>query len=443
MKKSKRLPDQTQQQLLDEVRVELATPVPIPRTNQLLYQHHYLGSLRPVGQRLYYIARNAANQWVAVLVFSAAAKHLKHRDEWIGWSEEQRRRRLSLVTNNSRFLLLPDFAVPNLGSRVLRLTLDRLRQDWQTRYGHPVEVVETFVDPEQFCGTVYTASGWTELGQTDGWGRCQRDYYVKHDKPKRLFVRPLRRDACRSLQAEHLKPELAVVEARVPARCTQRVKEIGSIVEHFKALPEYRGRVESYPLFSLASLVFLAVLCEAPRGPTDLAKFAGGFNQGQRRALGIRCNRQGKYPAPGQSTFSRFRAGIDPVKLNERLLQVQRLLRGPAPRELVVLDGKEPRHGSGSSILTAITAPSQHYLGSALVDQKTNEIPVAQQKLLPVLDLAGRFVSLDALHTQDETARTVVLEAGGHYLLTVKDNQPTLRANIEKKVTAPQADFPP
>jgi Domain of unknown function (DUF4338)/DDE_Tnp_1-associated len=443
MKKSKRLPDQSQQQLLEEVRVELATPAQIPRIHQLLNQHHYLGSLRPVGQRLYYLARDRADQWVAVLVFSAAAKHLKHRDEWIGWSDEQRRRRLSLVTNNSRFLLLPDFSVPNLGSRVLRLTLARLRQDWQTRYGHPVEVVETFVDPAQFCGTVYTASGWTELGQTDGWGRCQRDYYVKHDRPKRLFVRPLRRNSCRSLQAEHLKPELALVEARVPARCTKRVKEIGSIIEHFKALPEYRGRIESYPLFSLAALIFLAMLCEAPRGPTDLAKFACGLNQGQRRALRIRLNRQGKYPAPSQSTFSRFLAGIDAAQLNQRLLQVQRLLRGPVPQELVVMDGKEPNHGSGASILTALTVPSQHYLGSALVDQKTNEIPVAQQELIPTLDLAGRFVSLDALHTQDETARTIVLEAGGHYLLTVKDNQPTLRANIEKKVAAPQADFSP
>src|ERR1035438_5760868 len=134
MKKSKRLPNQTQQQLLDEVRVELATPAQIPQISQLLSQHHYLGSLRPVGQRLYYLARNAAGQWVALLVFSAAAKHLKHREEWIGWSEEQRRRRLSLVTNNSRFLLLPDCTVPNLGSRVLRLTLARLREDWQTRY---------------------------------------------------------------------------------------------------------------------------------------------------------------------------------------------------------------------------------------------------------------------------------------------------------------------
>src|SRR5713101_469212 len=339
MTKSKRLPDQIQQRLLNEVRVELAATAQLPRLNELLDQHHYLGSLRPVGERLYYMARDAADRWVAVLVFSAPAKHLKHREAWIGWSNEQRRRRLSLVTNTSRFLLLPKFSVPNLGSRVLRLTLARLGQDWQTRYGHPVEVVETFVDPAQFCGTVYTASGWTELGLTDGWGRCQRDYYVKHDKPKRLFVRPLRRNSCRSLQAEHLKPELAIVEAKVPARCTERVKEIGSIVEHFKALPEYRGRVESYPLFSLASLIFLAMLCEAPRGQTDLAKFARGLNQGQRRALGIRSNPHGKYPAPSQSTFSRFLTGIDPTQLNKQLLCIQRRLRGPAPQELVVMDG--------------------------------------------------------------------------------------------------------
>ena len=424
--------------------MELATADQQPQINQLLDQHHYLGGLHPVGERLYYIAIDGKNNWVAVLVFSAAAKHLKHREEWIGWTNEQRRRRLSLVTNNSRFLLVPPFSVPNLGSRVLRLTLKRLSEDWQNKYGHPIEVVETFVDPEQFCGTVYTASGWTELGQTDGWGRCQRDYYVKHDKPKRLFVRPLRRNSCRSLQAEHLKPDLAMVEAKTTIRCTEPPKEIRSIVDHFKALPEYRERVESYPLFSLGALCLLAMLCGAPRGQKDLEKFARGFSQGQRRALGIRPDRQGKYPAPSQSTFSRFLEGVNGKKLDEQLRHIQRQLRGPAPKEdLVVLDGKEPKHGSGASILTAVTATSQHYLGSAIVDVKTNEIPVAQQELLPKLDLEGRFVSLDALHTQDQTARTVVLEAGAHYLLTVKDNQPTIRLNIENKVTAPEADFSP
>ena len=95
------------------------------------------------------------------------------------------------------------------------------------------------------------------------------------------------------------------------------------------------------------------------------------------------------------------------------------------------------------------TAPSsfpafwrQHYLGSAMVDIKTNEIPVARE-LFKKLDLDGRRVSLDALHTQDQTARELVLEHGADYLFTVKDNQPTLRANIEKLIPAPPADFSP
>jgi hypothetical protein len=444
MPKPTRLRDERQQQLLNEAQVQIADRKQLPCIHKLLKKHHYLGSLKPVGERIYYIATDASGRWLAILVFSAAANHLQARDQFIGWSNEQRRRRLRLLTNNSRFLLLPDCSVPNLGSRILSLTLKRLSSDWQAQYGHPILAVETFVDPEQFCGTVYTVSGWVELGQTDGWGRCRRDYYVKHDKPKRLFVRLLNRGACRSLQAEHLKPELAMVEAGVRVRCTQRVKEIRAIVDYFKQLPEYRGRVESYPLFSLAALILLAVLCEAPRGQTDLEKFARGLSKGQRRALGIRRNRQGKYPAPSQSTFSRFFSGVDQAKLDALLRDIQTRLRGPAPKnELVVMDGKEPKHGSGASVLTAVSVPSQYYLGSALVDEKTNEIPVAQKELITPLDLEGRLVSLDALHTQDETARRVVMDAGGDYLLTAKKNQPTLLANIQNKVAAPQADFPP
>ena len=223
MPKPKRLPDEAQQQLLHAVRMHLVERTQLPRLHKLLNQHHYLGSLKPVGERLYYVATDAAGRWLAILVFSAAANHLRAREAWIGWSNEQRRRRLSLITNNCRFLLLPGCAVPNLGSRVLRLTLDRLSADWQAHYGHPILAVETFVDPDQFQGTVYTANGWIELGKTDGWGRHRRDYYVKHDQPKRLFVRALSRQACRSLQAEHLQPALAVVEARVPVRCPKPV----------------------------------------------------------------------------------------------------------------------------------------------------------------------------------------------------------------------------
>lgn len=444
MSKTTGLPAPDEQTLLEELQARLLEPSDLPRFNQLLDDYHYLQSLQPFGERLYYVVTDAQGQWRALLLFSAAAKHLKLREQWIGWTHEQARRRLSLVVNHSRFLVLPDQTVPNLGTKALRLVLDRLSDDWQACYGHPVLVVETFVDPEQFCGTLYTANGWQELGQTDGWGRHRRDYYLKHDKPKRLFVRELVRHARRSLQAEHLKPDLARVEAQVPARCTLRVKEIESISQRFKPVPEYRARCGSYPLWSLLSLVLLAVLCEAPRGQKDLQKFARGLSQAQRRALGIRLNRQGEYPAPHQSTFCRFFQRVDGRKVQEAILAIQEQVRGQAPKEdLIVLDGKEPKHGGGQSVLSAVSVPSQFYLGSAIVEtDKTNEIPVARQ-LFEQLDLEGRLVSLDALHTQDETARAVVLEHGADYLLTVKNNQKTVHRNIAQLVAAPKADFSP
>ena len=59
------------------------------------------------------------------------------------------------------------------------------------------------------------------------------------------------------------------------------------------------------------------------------------------------------------------------------------------------------------------------------------------------MDLRGRMVSLDALNTQDQTARAIVMEGGGDYLLTVKGNQPTVLQNIKTLVPAPEASFPP
>jgi hypothetical protein len=408
-----------------------------------LDKRHYLKSLQPVGERLYYVATDAQGRWLALLVFNAAAKHLKHRDQWIKWTPQQRRRRLSLVVNNSRFLLLPESPAPELGSQVLRLVLDRLSADWQQRYGHPVLVAETFVDPDQFDGTVYSANGWTELGQTDGWGRHGRDYYVKHDKPKRLFVRELCHEACRSLQAEHLKPDLAGVESKIAPHCSHTIKEIRSMTEHFKQVPEFRGRVESYPVSSLLTIMLLAVLCGAPRGQKDLAKFARSLSQPQRRALGIRRNRRGHYPSPSQSTFCRLLQGLDELKVEEMVLDIQEQVRGKPPAdELIALDGKEPNHGGGQGVLSAVSVPSLYYLGSAIVETKTNEIPVAP-KLFQRLDLEGRFVSLDALNTQDETARALVLEAGADYLLTVKKNRKTVHKAIETIIPAPEADFPP
>ncbi len=433
-----------QQQILDSLRVHLVEPEEVPRCDQLLEEHHYLGSLRPVGERLHYVVTEAGGDWLGVLVFCAAARRLRPRDQWIGWNDEQRRRRLPLVVSNARFLLLPEKSVPNLASKTLALVLARLSEDWQARYAHPVLVVETFVDPAQFCGTLYHASGWSELGSTDGCGRHARDFYVRHDRPKRLFVRELSKNARRSLQAEHLRPALAAVEARTPARPTQNAPQLRSLCEHFKRVPDYRARIGSYPLWSLLAIVACAHLADAPRGQKDLAAFAGRLSQAQRSALGIRKQRKtNRYPAPSQPTFCRLYAKVDALSIERAALDFQTQARGAPPeRELIVIDGKEPRHGGGHQVLTAVTVPGQHYLGSAMVDEKTNEIPVARE-LFARLELDGRTVSLDALHTQQETARALVLEHGADYLFTVKGNQATVHENIKRLVPEPPPAFFP
>lgn len=425
-------------QLLRTVRVELLDTTELrERARSLLDEHHYLGGVRAVGEQLHYAVADTHGEWVAVLVFAAAAKHLRARDRWIGWSDEQRRRRLALVANNVRFLLVPDRSVPNLGSVVLSRVLSRLCDDWHARYGHPVLVVETFVDPERFQGSVYRASGWTELGRTKGNGRHARDYYQAHDRPKRLFARELEKNARRSLQAEHLRPALAEVEAKVPVRSTAKAAELRSLSELFKEVTDYRTRIGDYPLYALLGLTACAYLAGAPRGQKDLAAFARRLSSHQRAALGVRRNAKGEYPAPSQPTFSRMFARVDERQIEAVLLRHQEQVRGaPPPHEVVVLDGKQPGHGGGQNVVTAITVPGLHLLGCEVFPEKTNEIP-AVRTLCERLDLAGRVVSIDALHTQRETAREIVLEHGGDYLMTVKANQPGLQALVREQVPDP------
>lgn len=426
--------------LLRTVQVQvLDTPELRQRAQQLFAAHHPLGSVQAVGEQMHYAVSDAQGEWVAVLIFAAAAKHLRPRERWIGWSDEQRRRRLALVVNNVRFLLVPGRSVPNLGSVVLSRILARLSDDWQARYGHPVLVVETFVDPERFQGIVYRASGWTELGLTKGNGRKARDYYEKHDRPKCLFARELVKNARRSLQAEHLKPALAQVEAKVPVTSTLKAAELKSLADHFRAVPEYRRRMGQYPLHALLSLTACAYLAGAPRGQKDLAGFARRLSSRQRAALGVRRNARDEYPAPSQPTFSRMFNHVSEQDIEAALLAHQAQVRGaPPPEEIVVLDGKVPKHSGGLNVVSAVTAPGLHYLGSEVVAEKSNEIP-AVRALCERLELAGRLVSIDALHTQSETARDIVLAHGGDYLMTVKANQPAVQAAVQASVPDPSA----
>ena len=172
MAKPLSLPGIEEQQLLDGLEIELVlADDQCAQWNRLVVEQHYLHNAILVGEQLRYVV-SYQGQWVALLGWSAAAWHLKLREAWVGWSDEQRRQRLPLLAQNSRFVILAERTrYPNVGTRAMKLCLDRLSADWQAVYAHPIYFVETFIDPQRFRGTCYRAANWTLLGHTTGRGK--------------------------------------------------------------------------------------------------------------------------------------------------------------------------------------------------------------------------------------------------------------------------------
>jgi len=134
---------------LKEVQVRPVRSTEEQRFQELMQEQHYLGALPKIGETLWYVGA-WQDKWVALLSFSAAAWKCAARDRWIGWDFRHQYDRLKLLANNSRFLILKDWHFPNLGSRLLSLCQNRIVRDWQETFGHPVLLLETFVDPQRF-----------------------------------------------------------------------------------------------------------------------------------------------------------------------------------------------------------------------------------------------------------------------------------------------------
>ena len=157
----------------------------------LLARHHYLGYGNTVGENLKYLLRSREGRPLGALLFGAAAWKCAARDAWIGWSRQQRQERLSLIANHTRFLVIPWVRVPSLASHALGLTAARVSADWQRKYGHGIELLETFVEGERFGGTCYRAAGWQHVGATTGRTRND-DRSRPPGSRKEVFLKPLR-----------------------------------------------------------------------------------------------------------------------------------------------------------------------------------------------------------------------------------------------------------
>ena len=169
-------------------------------------QYHYLGYDRNIGENMKYFVYDRYGRRLACLMFGSAAWSCRARDGFVGWRKNNRdASNLRYITNNSRLLIFPWVKAPNLASHILSLVSRRISSDWTAKYGHPVYMLETFVQRDKFKGTCYKAANWIYVGETTGRGRNGKTN-VKALPVKDVYLYPLHRRFREKLAGSHIHP---------------------------------------------------------------------------------------------------------------------------------------------------------------------------------------------------------------------------------------------
>lgn len=313
----------------------------IQRWNELVTKYHYLKNATLVGPQLRYVVE-FQGQWIALLSFSSAALHLRDRDQFIGWSEQQRKLRLKFVVQNSRYLILPTRyrACKNLASKALSLALKRLGGHWKEAYGYPPLAVETFVD-EGYEGACYRAANFRALGQTQGYKRVRGDFYLEHNKPKTVLFYCLHSKATELLSAEQLPQPYSEHEpAAYRQGVTMKVPELESLFKTFKQLNDSRAKKgRRYCLASVLALVVCAKLAKC-NDLAEVAEFAKALTKPQRRALRMWKNpKTDNYEVPCHSGIWTILSTVDADGFDRVLSEWMRSGQHELP-EAISIDGK-------------------------------------------------------------------------------------------------------
>ena len=269
------------------VRIRVVKAKEKKRFDSLLGRYHYLGESRPVGDAMRMVAE-IEGEWVGLLMWGSAAYRLKPRDEFIGWTSTQRAQRQKLVVQNRRFLLLAERGEhPNLASHILGAAVRELPALWFDAFGYEPLLAETFTDIEAFEGTCYKASGWQPLGLTKGYSRHRADFYVPNDRPKKLWVRELRRDAAGLLGTMELPQECRKgAESDADGVLPLQKKQIESLHEALSKVPDPRARNRTFHIGSILTIVAMAIF-SGHQNLVQIVRFANRLRNDQRKELGL------------------------------------------------------------------------------------------------------------------------------------------------------------
>ncbi|MBC8035386.1 MAG: DUF4338 domain-containing protein [Chitinophagaceae bacterium] len=186
----------------DPITLEIARQgTSLKRWKAYVDQYHMLGEKAVYGSRLQYFIKSGDLE-VGCMQFSASSWALEAREKWIGWTVADKKVRLNLIVNNSRYLIFPWVHIKNLASKALSLAAIQLQEDWLREYCYAPVLLETFVDLAHFKGTCYKAANWKYLGETKGRGRMDRNKEAALSK-KAIFVYPLQKDFKEVLKGEN------------------------------------------------------------------------------------------------------------------------------------------------------------------------------------------------------------------------------------------------
>ena len=369
--------------VLRRISIRLLQPGERVRFDERLEQRHYLHSSRLGGQSLRYVVE-LDQEWVALLAFSAPALNLKARERWIGWTPRQRTRRLSWVVNNSRFLVLTERQrYPNLASRALGLCLKRLSADWQEQWGHPVLLVESFVDESKYRGTCYRACGFEAVGPSAGYGRSSRDFYLEHGQPKQLYLRPLCKGAAALLSRGRLPAHLLEHEERISGPCPFRAPQLDSLLEAFKTLGDSRrghGLRHRQPFVLACAAMAMLMGAGSYQAFEDVC---GKFTQRQLKALGCCYDEKEKAcRSPSDTTFFRVLNRLDAAAFDlvvgQWMMQQDRSVLQALAVDGKVLRGSGRGDGKALQLLSAVSHRLRLTVAQEPIEEKSNEIPAIQ-----------------------------------------------------------------
>ena len=399
------------------------------RWDRLVAEHHYLRFHGVVGKGLRPVAVHGES-WLALLGWQPGAFKLAARDRWVGWSAQQQFKRLHLIANNSRFVILTPERVPNLASRVLGLSLRRLSQDIEAVHGYPALLAETFVDVSRFAGTCYRASNWRSLGFTRGFAREPGGAarWRHHGQPKEVFVFELTDGAAEALSRVEIPAHWNAEQHTEPMTAPR----LRSLFECLDEVPECRhARGKRYPL---KTVLAVAARLAGYRGATAFAQFAALLSQEQLEAVGAFWSpSKQRYTAPAITTLHNILAALPPETLD---IAIGRWTgQHGSAHAPVAMDGKDLRGASKQTehgrrmMVAAVEHNTGVVLGQVEVDSKSNEIP-AVRALSNRLDLTGRIVTLDPMHAQHETARCLLARRADYVLSAIKDNQETILEDL-------------